>query len=115
MFGRSPFQIYSAQLLEELPFPERALIVKINCGVQMRMCSFHTPPGVRWGKIKPQTLRAIAEWLAQQSGHTIFGIDAMLRKRITPCSTKTSGGGRMSLLCLDTRRSTSYAIAFDCI
>jgi len=65
VFGRSPFQIYSSQLLEELPFPERALIVTINSGIEMRMCSFHTPPGASWGKIKPQTLRAIAEWLSK--------------------------------------------------
>jgi endonuclease/exonuclease/phosphatase family metal-dependent hydrolase len=84
VFGRSPFQKYSAQLLAELPFPERALIVKINSGVEMRMCSFHTPPGASWGKIKPQTLRAIAEWLAKQSGHTIFGIDANAPKTDHP-------------------------------
>jgi exonuclease III len=84
VFGRSPFQIYSAQLLEELPFPERTLIVKIDSGVEMTMCSFHTPPGASWGKIKPQTLRAIAEWLAKQSGHTIFGIDANAPKTDHP-------------------------------
>jgi exonuclease III len=48
------------------------------------MCSFHTPPGASWGKIKPQTLRAIAEWLAKQSGHTIFGIDANAPKTDHP-------------------------------
>lgn len=84
VFGRSPFQIYSAQLLEELPFPERALIVTINSGLEMRMCSFHTPPGASWGKIKPQTLHAIAEWLTKQSGHTIFGIDANAPKTDHP-------------------------------
>ena len=72
VFGRSPFQFCSAQLLEELRFPKRPLIVKINSGVEMTMCSFHTPPGAKWGKIKPQTLRAIADWLTKQSGHTIF-------------------------------------------
>jgi len=84
VFGRSPFQIYSAQLLEELRFPERALIVKINSGLEMTMCSFHTPPGASWGKTKPQTLRAIAEWLTKQSGHTIFGIDANAPKTDHP-------------------------------
>jgi hypothetical protein len=84
VFGRAPFQCCSAQLLEELPFPERALIVKVNRGVEMSICSFHTPPGVNWGKIKPQTLRAIAEWLAKQNGHTIFGIDANAPKTDHP-------------------------------
>jgi exonuclease III len=84
IFGRSPFQFCSAELLEELPFPERALIVKINSGVDLRMCSFHIPPGASWGKIKPQTLRAIAEWLTKQSGYTIFGIDANTPKTDHP-------------------------------
>ena len=48
------------------------------------MCSFHTPPGANWGEIKPQTLRAIAEWLAKQSGHTIVGIDANCPKTDHP-------------------------------
>jgi hypothetical protein len=61
VFGRSPFQFDSAQLLQELRFPERALLVKINSPVQITMCSFHTPPGANSGEIKPQTLRAIAE------------------------------------------------------
>jgi exonuclease III len=76
VFGQSPFQFCSAELLKELRFPERALIVKINSGVDLTMCSFHTPPGASWGKIKPQTLHAIAEWLTKRSGYTIFGIDA---------------------------------------
>jgi hypothetical protein len=79
VFGRSPFQFCSAQLLEELPFPERALIVKIKSSIEMRMGSFHTPPGANRGKIKPQTRRAITEWLAKQSGHIILGIDANCR------------------------------------
>jgi hypothetical protein len=76
VFGQSPFQFCSAELLKELRFPERALTVKINSGVDLTMCSFHTPPGASWGKIKPQTLHAIAEWLTKRSGYTIFGIDA---------------------------------------
>jgi exonuclease III len=84
VFGRSPFQSDSAQALEELRFPERALIVTINSSIQMRMCSFHIPPGANWGEIKPQTLRAIAEWLATQSGHVIFGIDANTPKTDHP-------------------------------
>jgi hypothetical protein len=50
----------------------------------MRICSFHTPPGANWGEIKPQTLRAIAEWLAKQRGHIIFGIDANTPKTDHP-------------------------------
>jgi endonuclease/exonuclease/phosphatase family metal-dependent hydrolase len=84
VFGRSPFQLTTAELLWELQFPERALIVKINSGVELRMCSFHTPPGASWGEIKPQTLRAIAEWLTKQSGYTIFGIDANAPKTDHP-------------------------------
>ncbi len=76
VLGRAPFQAKSAQLLTQLNFPERALTVRVGSPIELGLCSFHIPPGVSWGKIKPQTIIAVAEWLKQQNGHTIFGIDA---------------------------------------
>jgi hypothetical protein len=40
------------------------------------VCSFHIPPGATWKMIKPQTMKAIAEWLALQSGTVVVGMDA---------------------------------------
>jgi hypothetical protein len=70
VFARSPFQIYSAQLIEELPFPERALIVKINSAVEMMMCSFHTPPGASWEKLSRKHYgRSPSGWGAKRPHH----------------------------------------------
>ena len=85
IFGRSPFRSLSAELLNQLDFPERALVVRTSSAVgQLTICSFHTPPGVNWGEIKPRTLKAIAEWLALQGGSIVFGIDANAPKTDHP-------------------------------
>jgi hypothetical protein len=47
-------------------------------------CSFHTPPGATWGRIKPRTLKAIAEWLPAQQGPIVVGIDANTPKTDHP-------------------------------
>jgi endonuclease/exonuclease/phosphatase family metal-dependent hydrolase len=85
LFGRAPFSLLSAELLSQLTFPERALVVRSVADFgKMTVCSFHIPPGASWGEIKPQTLKAIAEWLTMQSGTIIFGIDANCPKTDHP-------------------------------
>jgi Phage integrase family len=42
----------------------------------LTLCSFHIPPGATWGRIKPQTMKAIAEWLRSQPGSLVVGMDA---------------------------------------
>jgi len=80
-----------------------ALSVRRLAGYNTRTCDFHlegnptryqpVAPAQRdgkqlpWGKIKLQTLKAIAEWLAKQLGTTIFGIDANCPKSDHPDRT----------------------------
>jgi hypothetical protein len=77
--------LLSAELLSQMAFPERALVVRSVADFgKMTVCSFHIPPGASWGEIKPQTLKAIAEWLTMKSGTIIFGIDANCPKTDHP-------------------------------
>jgi endonuclease/exonuclease/phosphatase family metal-dependent hydrolase len=77
IFGREPFSPVNSSRLPKIAFPERSLVALLR--VERRLlttCSFHVPPGANWGETKPQTMRAIAQWLADQSPPLIFGIDA---------------------------------------
>lgn len=77
VFGRSPFRSDSWQVLTEMHFPERALVVQtVSASGPLTVCSFHIPPGASWGIIKPQTMKAIAEWLGTQPGSVVVGMDA---------------------------------------
>lgn len=77
IFGRKPFHLESSALLNDLAFPERALVLETTSILgNMSVCSFHIPPGASWGQIKPQTIKSIATWLSDQTGTRIFGIDA---------------------------------------
>jgi hypothetical protein len=72
-----PFRLDSCQVLQKLHFPERALVAHALCeSTPLTVCSFHIPPGATWGVIKPQTMKAIAEWLGLQPGSLIVGMDA---------------------------------------
>jgi len=85
LFGRSPFRLVASGVLGHLAFPERALVAVADAGSSpVTFGSFHTPPGANWGDIKPQTLKALAEWLAAQNGHVVFGIDANAPKTDHP-------------------------------
>jgi hypothetical protein len=42
----------------------------------IKVCSFHTPPGVNVKELKPQSLVILAEWLKSRDGPAILGIDA---------------------------------------
>lgn len=88
IFGRSPFHAASAELLDGLKFPERALVVTLTSPVDLKLCSFHIPPGSSWGTVKPQTVVAIAHWMKNQRGHTIVGIDANTPKTDHPVFDK---------------------------
>ncbi|HEY7347289.1 MAG TPA: endonuclease/exonuclease/phosphatase family protein [Ktedonobacterales bacterium] len=77
LFGKSSFRLVAPALLKEAPFPERTLAAHLESAAgPLTACSFHAPPGVNWGELKPQTFRAIAAWLARQEQALIFGMDA---------------------------------------
>lgn len=77
LFGSARFQPVRAFLLEAVPLPERTLAVTLASPEgDLTACSFHAPPGVNWGEIKPRTFRAIAAWLAPQRERVLFGMDA---------------------------------------
>lgn len=85
IFGRSPFRLLGSGVLAHLAFPERALVVVVESDAgPVTFGSFHTPPGANWGMIKPLTLTAIAEWLAERNGPVVVGIDANAPKTDHP-------------------------------
>jgi exonuclease III len=78
LLGRAPFFFKDAALLSSVPAPERALITDVDSpeGV-IKVCAFHVPPGATWGgPMKSQTFRGFAEWLREQSGPVLVGMDA---------------------------------------
>ncbi|HKD06864.1 MAG TPA: endonuclease/exonuclease/phosphatase family protein [Bryobacteraceae bacterium] len=90
IFGRRPFRADSSQLLAQLQFPERALVVHALSGsTPLTVCSFHIPPGASWGEIKPRTMKALAEWLGIQSGSVVAGMDANAPKTDHPDPLKS--------------------------
>jgi exonuclease III len=77
LLGKYPFRLSRFYLLPEAPIPERTLIADIETPVGfIKAGSFHAPPGVTWGQVKPQTFLAIAKWLGTQNRNVIFGMDA---------------------------------------
>ncbi|HWB05613.1 MAG TPA: endonuclease/exonuclease/phosphatase family protein [Verrucomicrobiales bacterium] len=85
IFTTSRFQSCNPSLLSELHFPERTLAMNVStAGWSGMVCSFHTPPGASWGRVKPRTLKAISQWLTLQPGPLIFGIDANCPKTDHP-------------------------------
>jgi len=85
IFGRTHLRLQDATLIPGVAFPERTLVAEMVAGQSsLTACSFHTPPGASWKKIKPQTLVTIARWLAARSGTTVFGIDANCPKTDHP-------------------------------
>src|SRR5262249_35975228 len=86
LFGRSPFRLKASHVLTNLALPERSLVVVADSDSgPVTLGSFHTPPGANWGgRIKSQTLTAIAEWLSEQKGNVVFGIDANAPKTDHP-------------------------------
>lgn len=89
LFGKAPFDISSSFLLKDMPFPERALVARLeSASCFINACSFHTPPGASWKELKPKSHKLLAEWLASQSTRFVLGIDANAPKTDHPDITK---------------------------
>ncbi len=77
VFVGERFRLLDYYLLESVPAPERALVAHLDGPTgEFTVCSIHMPPGVTWGRAKPETFLAVTAWLATQPGPIIVGIDA---------------------------------------
>jgi endonuclease/exonuclease/phosphatase family metal-dependent hydrolase len=66
-----------AWLPADVFLPERVLLAEITlAGIQLTVISYHAPPGVNWGLIKPRQAVALASWLATHRGPVLLGADA---------------------------------------
>jgi hypothetical protein len=64
-------------LLDDIRLPERMLFVETwGDGTPFIAASYHAPPGVNWGIVKPRRAVAFASWLCRQDGPVLFGADA---------------------------------------
>jgi endonuclease/exonuclease/phosphatase family metal-dependent hydrolase len=63
--------------LDGIPLPERTLAVSVQVdGTELTAVSYHAPPGVTWGIIKPRQAITLARWLAGCRGPVLLGADA---------------------------------------
>jgi len=68
---------HRAWLPAAVPLPERILIAQLQSGgLGVTAVSYHAPPGVNWGLIKPRQAVAFASWLGAATGPVILGADA---------------------------------------
>ena len=64
-------------LLDKIRLPERILLIETQTeGTPFVAVSYHAPPGVNWGIVKPQQAVAFASWLSRQNGPLLLGADA---------------------------------------
>jgi len=64
-------------LLGEIRFSERVLLIETQMeGTPFIAVSYHAPPGVTWGIVKPRQAVAFASWLSTQNVPLLFGADA---------------------------------------
>jgi len=64
-------------LLGEIRLSERILFIETQTeGTPFIAVSYHAPPGVTWGIVKPQQAVAFASWLSTQNVPLLFGADA---------------------------------------
>lgn len=64
-------------LLDGIRLPERVLLIETQAaGAPFAAASYHAPPGVNWGMVKPRQAVAFASWLSTQNGPVVFGADA---------------------------------------
>ena len=49
--------------------------IKVD-GIAFTACVFHAPPDSSHGKIKPQSMVSVANWLSAQEGPILLGMDA---------------------------------------
>jgi hypothetical protein len=56
---------------------ERIVLIETQTeGTPFIVASYHTPPGVSWGIVKPRQAVAFASWLSTQNAPLLFGADA---------------------------------------
>ena len=68
---------YRSWLLGEIRFSERVLLIETQMErTPFIAVSYHAPPGVTWGIVKPQQAVAFASWLSTQNAPLLFGADA---------------------------------------
>ena len=61
----------------EVRLSERILFIETQTeGTPFIAVSYHAPPGVTWGIVKPQQAVAFASWLSTQNVPLLFGADA---------------------------------------
>jgi hypothetical protein len=64
-------------LLNEIRLPERILLIETQTeGAPFIAASYHAPPGVNYGIVKPRQAVIFASWLLAQNGPLLFGADA---------------------------------------
>jgi hypothetical protein len=64
-------------LLDGILLSERILFIETQTdGTPFVAVSYHAPPGVNYGIVKPQQAVAFACWLSTQNGPLLFGADA---------------------------------------
>jgi hypothetical protein len=64
-------------LLGEIKLSERILLIETQIdGTPFVAVSYHAPPGVTYGIVKPRQAVAFARWLSIQNGPLLFGADA---------------------------------------
>jgi exonuclease III len=64
-------------LLGEIPQSERILLIETQTeGTPFIAVSYHAPPGVTYGIVKPRQAVAFASWLSTQNVPLLFGADA---------------------------------------
>ncbi len=60
-----------------MPLPERILLAGTTVeGLSLTAVSYHAPPGVSWGIVKPRQAVTVARWPAAQHGPVLLGADA---------------------------------------
>jgi exonuclease III len=66
-----------SSLLDNIQLSERILAIETQTeGTPLIAVSYHAPPGVSWGIVKPRQAVAFACWLSTQNAPLLFGADA---------------------------------------
>jgi hypothetical protein len=64
-------------LLDKIELSDKILVIETQTeGTPFIAVSYHAPPGVTYGIVKPQQAVAFACWLSKQNGPLLFGADA---------------------------------------
>ena len=75
IFGRPPFELKQAFLLDQAPWPERVLFAEVGSPAgPLTVSSAHIPNGSKHDMLKPRTFIALAEWLADHPKRMLVGI-----------------------------------------